>query len=133
MDLNDPNRFLNRNLYLRERFFGVSSHGQGSKILPPVSALRCRRTATPPQWFTHLPTQNIRLSLLLFLLLRGVHSGDPEATATPFSSSSVKFYQSAPVNSRILPIRRRREFMEGDAMVVEERLPPHEIVARNSA
>ncbi|KAK7335625.1 hypothetical protein VNO80_27566 [Phaseolus coccineus] len=50
-----------------------------------------------------------------------------------FSSSSVKFYQSAPVNSRFLPKRRRREFMEDDAVVVEERLPPHEIVARNLA
>ncbi|KAL2331915.1 hypothetical protein Fmac_019496 [Flemingia macrophylla] len=51
-------------------------------------------------------------------------------------SSSVKFHQSAPVNVPLMPPRRRREFDDDDgrdAVEDEEMLPPHEIVARNSA
>ncbi|RDX80158.1 hypothetical protein CR513_39328, partial [Mucuna pruriens] len=53
----------------------------------------------------------------------------------PDRSSSVKFHQSAPLNVPVLPTRRRPEFDESDgaAAAAEEILPPHEIVARNSA
>jgi len=59
MDLNDPNRFLNRNLYLRERFFGVSSHGQGSKILPPVRRPRAPKTKTYSKMMSFSPIMTI--------------------------------------------------------------------------
>jgi len=58
----------------------------------------------------------------------------PKPPPDRLPSSSVKFHQSAPVNIPLFPTRRRCEFEEeDDAVEEEEMLPPHEIVARNSA
>ncbi|KAG4972175.1 hypothetical protein JHK85_038596 [Glycine max] len=133
-----PNRHHNHNNHHKAFAFGPSDASFGILAALPEND---HASSNGSHFFHHKPSVSVSVSVSLSSsssssaaarLIPAIPKPPPERT--PSSSSSLKFHQSAPVNVPLMPMRRhhRRDFDDDDD-ATEEMLPPHEIVARNSA